>query len=123
MTVPGQTARVQVPEEATQGRGRATCTLRCARSSHDPAESPRPAPPHIVIVAWSRVAGGERIVVTEHDKPVAALGPVGESDEDRALLELVHEGRAEWTGGKPLGARRPARVKGRTVAAAVIDRR
>ena len=70
-----------------------------------------------------RVARGERIIVTEHDKPVAALGPVAESDEDRVLLELVRDGRAEWGGGKPEGARRPGRVKGPTVAEAVIEDR
>jgi len=70
-----------------------------------------------------RVARGERIIVTEHDKPVASLGPVVESDEDRALLALVQEGRAEWAGGKPLGSRRPVRVKGPAVAIAVIEDR
>ena len=61
--------------------------------------------------------------MTEHGKPVAALGPVAESDEDRVLLELVREGRAEWSGGKPEGARKPGRVKGPTVAEAVIEDR
>ena len=57
------------------------------------------------------------------DKPVAALGPVAESDEDRVLLDLVREGRAEWGGGKPEGARKPVRVKGPSVAEAVIEDR
>jgi len=70
-----------------------------------------------------RVVRGERIVVTEHDSPVAAIGPLTESDEDRVLLDLVREGRAEWGGGKPEGARRPARVKGPSVAEAVIEDR
>jgi prevent-host-death family protein len=71
-----------------------------------------------------RVARGERIVVMERNKPVAALGPVDESDEERVLLDLVREGRAAWSGGKPEGARRPAAVKGATVAEAVLqDRR
>jgi prevent-host-death family protein len=70
-----------------------------------------------------RVARGERIVVTEHDKPVAALGPAVESEEDRVLLELLREGRAEWGGGKPEGARKPTRVKGPSVAEAVIEDR
>jgi prevent-host-death family protein len=70
-----------------------------------------------------RVARGERIVVMERNRPVAALGPVEESDEDRVLLRLVREGHAEWGGGKPEGASRPAPVKGPTVAAAVIEDR
>ena len=63
------------------------------------------------------------IVVTKHDKPVAALGPIAASDEDRVLLDLVREGRADWGGGKPQGARKPVRVKGPSVANAVIENR
>ncbi len=70
-----------------------------------------------------RVARGERIIVTEHNRSVAALGPVAESNEDRVLLELVREGRAEWAGGKPEGARKASRVKGPSVAQAVIEDR
>ena len=70
-----------------------------------------------------RVAKGERIVVTEHDRPVASLVPVTESDEDRVLLELVREGRAEWGGGKPEGAQRPSRVAGPSVSQAVVEDR
>ena len=70
-----------------------------------------------------RVAKGERIVVTEHDRPVASLGPVTESDEDRVLLELVREGRAEWGGGKPEGVRKAPRVSGPSVSQAVVEDR
>jgi prevent-host-death family protein len=70
-----------------------------------------------------RAARGERILVTEHDRPVASLGPVLDSDEDRVLLELLREGRAEWSGGKPQGARTPERVKGASVGRAVIEDR
>jgi len=70
-----------------------------------------------------RASRGERIVVTEHDKAVAMLAPAAESEEDRALLELVREGWVEWGGGKPQGAKRPPRVKGPSVADAVIEDR
>lgn len=70
-----------------------------------------------------RVARGERIVVTEHDKAVATLAPASESEEERVLLELVREGSAEWGGGKPEGAKKPPRVKGPSVAEAVIEDR
>lgn len=70
-----------------------------------------------------RVARGERIVVTDHDKDVASLEPILQSDEDRFLLELVRDGQAEWSGGKPTGAKKPARVKGPSVADAVIEDR
>jgi antitoxin (DNA-binding transcriptional repressor) of toxin-antitoxin stability system len=63
------------------------------------------------------------VVVTEHDEPVASLVPALQSDEDRVLLELLRQGLAEWGGGKPEGVRRPARVKGPSVAQAVIEDR
>jgi len=60
----------------------------------------------------------------ERNKAVAPLGLVGDSHEERVLLELVREGRVAWSGGKPEGARRAAAVTGATVADAVIqDRR
>ena len=43
---------------------------------------------------------------------------------DEGIEELERERAARWRGGKPLGARRPAKIKGPSVAAAVIqDRR
>jgi len=36
---------------------------------------------------------------------------------------LVREGRAEWGCGKPEGARKPSRVKGPSVAEAVVEDR
>ena len=70
-----------------------------------------------------KVNGKSYDVDVPAEMPVAALGPVAESDEDRVLLDLVREGRAEWGGGKPEGARRPGRVKGPSVAEAVIEDR
>ena len=70
-----------------------------------------------------RVARGERVVVTEHGKAVASLEPIPDSAEDQALAGLVREGHVEWGGGKPSGAKAPARVKGASVADAVIEDR
>lgn len=70
-----------------------------------------------------RVARGERVVVTDHGRAVASLEPIPQSDEDRALVELVREGQAEWGGGKPAGSKKPTRVKGPSVADAVIEDR
>lgn len=61
--------------------------------------------------------------MTEHGKPVATRAPASESAAERALLELVREGWVEWGGGKPQGAKRPPRVKGPSVAEAVIEDR
>lgn len=70
-----------------------------------------------------RVKAGERVVVTERGKPVAMIstagGPVNEGIE-----AMIREHAARWGGGKPRGARRPPKIKGPSVADAVIqDRR
>jgi hypothetical protein len=61
--------------------------------------------------------------VTERDRAVAALSPAADSEEDRILLELAREGRVEWGGGKPEGLRPAIRIKGPSVAKAVIEDR
>ena len=70
-----------------------------------------------------RVQGGERLVVTAHGKAVAVLSPPSATDTDRRIEAMLREGVARWGGGKPTGSRRPPRVKGRSVAQAVIEGR
>jgi prevent-host-death family protein len=70
-----------------------------------------------------RVRAGERLVVTERGEPVAILSPPTVTRTDRRIEAMLREGMARWGGGKPRGARRPPRVKGPTVAEAVIEDR
>jgi prevent-host-death family protein len=70
-----------------------------------------------------RVQGGERLVVTAHGKAVAVLSPPPATDTDRRIEAMLREGVARWEGGKPTGSRRPPRVKGPSVARAVIEGR
>jgi len=70
-----------------------------------------------------RVGQGERIVVTDRGKPVATLTPVEESDEARTGWELVREGIADWSGGKPLTSSRAPTVRGKTTAEVVLEDR
>ena len=70
-----------------------------------------------------RVADGERVVVTDRGRPVAVLAPPEPSGEDRLIVGLVREGLASWGGGKPRGAARPARVRGKPVGRTVIEDR
>jgi antitoxin (DNA-binding transcriptional repressor) of toxin-antitoxin stability system len=69
-----------------------------------------------------KAKAGERIVVTERGKPVAVItrpgGLVGERIET-----MVREREARWGGGKPRGSRKPPKLKGPSVAAAVIEDR
>lgn len=70
-----------------------------------------------------RVQAGERMVVTDRGKPVAILSPPVATETDRRIEAMLREGLARWGGGKPMGSRRPPRVKGPSVAQAVIEGR
>ena len=70
-----------------------------------------------------RVRAGERLVVTERGKPVAIISPPSVTRADQRIGAMLREGVARWEGGKPRGARRPPRVKGPSVAQAVIESR
>lgn len=64
---------------------------------------------------------GEEVVVTDHGREVALLVPI--TAERRAVLGLVAEGAANWSGGKPAGLA-GTKIKGEPLAATVIaDRR
>ena len=71
-----------------------------------------------------RAAAGERVTITNHGRPVAIVGPVAEGSSVGQLETMIHAGLAQWSGGKPQGAKRPARLKrGASVARAVIEDR
>lgn len=70
-----------------------------------------------------RVRAGERLVVTERGKPVAIISSPSVTRADRRIEAMLREGVARWEGGKPRGARRPPRIKGPSVARAVIEGR
>ena len=70
-----------------------------------------------------RAADGERITVTDRGRPVAVIAPPEEPPEYKAALEMVREGLASWTGGKPRGSTRPLRVRGKPVSRTVLEDR
>jgi prevent-host-death family protein len=47
-----------------------------------------------------RAAAGERVVVTEHGRPLAEISPCLQRPEDR-LQSLVASGKIKWSGKKP----------------------
>jgi antitoxin (DNA-binding transcriptional repressor) of toxin-antitoxin stability system len=69
-----------------------------------------------------KAKAGERIVVTERGKPVAIITRPGGVAEER-IEGMIRERQASWGGGKPRGSRRPTKIKGRSVADAVIEDR
>jgi len=70
-----------------------------------------------------RVRSGERVLVTERGRPVAVISPPAVTAADRQIEAMLREGIARWAGGKPRGSRRPPRIKGPSVAQAVIEDR
>ena len=70
-----------------------------------------------------RVGAGERVLVTERWRPVAVISPPSVTPADRRIEAMLREGVARWAGGKPRGAPRPPRIKGPSVARAVIEDR
>jgi prevent-host-death family protein len=71
-----------------------------------------------------RVRSGVRLLVTERGRSIATIVPVEAPAEVGWAHRLVADGRARWTGGKPNGSPRPARVTAaRTVSDAVLEDR
>jgi Antitoxin Phd_YefM, type II toxin-antitoxin system len=69
-----------------------------------------------------KAKAGERVVVTERGKPVAVITRPGGMAEER-IEDMIRERQALWGGGKPRGSRKPPKIKGPSVANAVIENR
>lgn len=71
----------------------------------------------------ARVTKGQVITVTDRKRAIALLVPFRDDPGPGLLRELVRAGRISWAGGKPVGARRAATVRGPSVADAVTEDR
>jgi prevent-host-death family protein len=70
-----------------------------------------------------RVRSGTRLLVTERGRSIATISPVQAPADLDWAHQLVAEGRAHWSGGKPTGAGRPTKTRGRSAASIVIEDR
>jgi prevent-host-death family protein len=71
-----------------------------------------------------RVRSGARLTVTERGRSIATISPVDAPVDVDWAHRLVADGRAQWSGGKPVGNRQPVRIGGgRTVSDAVLEDR
>jgi prevent-host-death family protein len=71
-----------------------------------------------------RVQEGESVVITDHGKPVGELMPAASGRIAEQVRQLVRQGVANWSGGKPRGLARAPRPRAGLVSEAVIqDRR
>ena len=73
-----------------------------------------------------RVRAGTRLLVTDRGRDVATINPVEPAPEGAGhawARQLVAEGRASWSGGKPRGVKGLAARRGPTLAATILDDR
>lgn len=70
-----------------------------------------------------RVRAGARLLVTERGRSIATIAPVEAPADVDWAHQLVAEGHAHWNGGKPAGARRPAKIRGRSASSIVLEDR
>ncbi len=69
------------------------------------------------------VKDGHVVAVSDRNKRVALLLPVGQRRMDEKIDHLVETGLLSWQGGKPGGAERPGRSTAGTVSDAVLEER
>jgi len=70
-----------------------------------------------------RVAAGERLTVTDRGRAVAVLIPAEPAPDVGWLHEMVADGRAEWSGGRPAGLTRRVPSRGKSASRMVLDDR
>ena len=71
-----------------------------------------------------RAKEGERIEITEHGKIVARLEPAAEPyPQLEGIWGMVREGRVDWNGGKPIGAKKKLKIKGKPLSETVLEDR
>lgn len=71
-----------------------------------------------------RVRDGERVVVTERGRPIAVIAAAAQAPLDPGLESLLRAGLARWSGGKPRGSARPAKLrKGPPMSQTVVEGR
>jgi prevent-host-death family protein len=70
-----------------------------------------------------RVQAGNRLLVTERGRSIATISPVDVPVDVDWAHQLVADGRAQWNGGKPTGAKRPPRITSKMASSIVLEDR
>ena len=70
-----------------------------------------------------RVQSGERLTVTDCGRAVATLEPVAVPRPVEWAQALVSQGRAQWSGGKPVGLARRIKSRGKPASRMVLEDR
>jgi antitoxin (DNA-binding transcriptional repressor) of toxin-antitoxin stability system len=66
---------------------------------------------------------GQDIILTDRKKQIAKITPVGMSATEEAVRQMVLDGKASWSGGRPQSHRDRVQIKGKGVADAVVEDR
>lgn len=67
-----------------------------------------------------KARNGQQIVITDHGIEVAVLNPV--TIERRAIMSLVTEGDAHWSGGRPRGLD-GIKIRGKAISETILEER
>ena len=70
-----------------------------------------------------RVRQGERVVITDRGRPVAALVGLEGEGASEVAWSLVRQGLGKWSGSKPQGLADPPHIPGRRAKEIVIENR
>jgi antitoxin (DNA-binding transcriptional repressor) of toxin-antitoxin stability system len=70
-----------------------------------------------------RVRAGAWLLVTDRGRSIATISPVHAPTSLNWAHKLVASGHAQWSGGKPVGAKRPPKVTANAASAAVLENR
>ncbi len=72
-----------------------------------------------------RVQSGATLLVTQRGRSIATISPVEAPVDLDWAHQFVAEGRARWNGGKPTGAKKPGKRRGKRTASSMVleDRR
>jgi prevent-host-death family protein len=70
-----------------------------------------------------KVKTGEKVVVTDHKKEIAIILPISKKAKEEKIYQMVQQGIASWSGGKPRGMSKRFVSKGKSVSSAVVEDR
>jgi len=70
-----------------------------------------------------KVKTGEKIIVTDRKKEIAVIMPLEKQAKEEKIYQLIQQGAASWSGGKPKGIPRRVVSRGKSVSGAVIEDR
>lgn len=70
-----------------------------------------------------RVQSGERVVITDRGRPVAALISLPQEEATDLAWSFVQGGLGDWQGGKPRGFKNGPRISGRRAEEIVLEDR